>query len=684
MLFDVMEKNASQFFDTYTETYNEEPYWRSAFAYDAAMLFAEAISNSGLSGNRKMIKEDRRKVRDFLANLTSAEAAVSGVTGPNFFDEHGDPAKPISIGVFQNKKIASAFTQYQLIRNPEAFSERTAEYDSQRLISIGDERYYQTSIVFAGTRAEEFTEIDLTDLTFKVDFYLWFRYDADINIEDIEFINAAEPVRLGEPVSLSDKDGVSYRAYLIKGRFKADYVPAPYGQHMLSVHFRHKYLSRHNLKFALDVLGMEQRSDMTPAEQLAFAQRLLNPSSGWMIAGIFFYMDAEKENTLGHPDYIETQRRFVEFSRFNIGARIKRPAFTLRGLITGDQAGSFLMLSGAALLLIFAFSRSNKFLRFSRLTWLLQLIFMIILMLALETVLGSRMSGEVPGFYLGYLDRVFDILWWFVPAFFLSSAVKHFFWEPLERNTGQTVPTLLVHFVTFTIYLLAFFGVIAFVFDQKLTSLLATSGVIAMIIGLAIQINISNIFSGIALNMERPFRIGDWIMIHERTPHPQDNIIGCIIDIGWRTTRLKTTGNNIIIIPNSSISEKTITNFTLPEPTSRFEQVFYVDYAVPAEKVLTLTMQALNAVAGKENNGPLREPKFKVRVNDTHQLGLEYEIRYYLKPAEVSPAKARHSITTSLMSHLSAAGITPSYPKEVFIDSERLNPKLKSEQNEDS
>ena len=209
---------------------------------------------------------------------------------------------------------------------------------------------------------------------------------------------------------------------------------------------------------------------------------------------------------------------------------------------------------------------------------------------------------------------------------------------------------------------MAIFGIIAFVFDRALTSLLATSGVIAMIIGLAIQVNITNIFAGIALNLERPFRIGDWIMIHGRTPHPENNTIGCVIDINWRTTRLRTTDNCIVSIPNGQISERTLTNFMAPDEISRFELLFCVDQSVPADRAIAVIKEGVDAVVGRENNGPLALPPPKVRINGTTENGIEYMVRYLIIPREVSPAKARHTVTRSVLAHLHAAGMRLAYP----------------------
>ncbi len=176
----------------------------------------------------------------------------------------------------------------------------------------------------------------------------------------------------------------------------------------------------------------------------------------------------------------------------------------------------------------------------------------LVLLLGVENVLIGPFVN-----YGNQIKLVFDIMWWIVPAFLVNRAVIFFIFAHIERKLGTYIPGIIPKFVSAIIYTLAVFGIIAFVFDEKITSLLATSGLAAMIIGMAIQINISNIFSGIVINMEHPFRIGDWVQFanHEE---------GKIIDINWRSTRLLTRKGNILSIPNSQAAESVCRNYSRP------------------------------------------------------------------------------------------------------------------------
>ncbi|MGN7611416.1 mechanosensitive ion channel domain-containing protein [Magnetococcales bacterium HHB-1] len=141
-------------------------------------------------------------------------------------------------------------------------------------------------------------------------------------------------------------------------------------------------------------------------------------------------------------------------------------------------------------------------------------------------------------------------------AFSIRHGVEVFIWQRLEKKAEHAIPNLVRGLVSAIIFLIAGFAIVSFVFGQTLTGLLATSGMMAMIIGLAVQMNISNIFSGLAINIERPFVVGDDIKV--------SGITGSVVDITWRTTRILTMTQELVTVPNSQAAESTIVNYTKP------------------------------------------------------------------------------------------------------------------------
>ena len=251
----------------------------------------------------------------------------------------------------------------------------------------------------------------------------------------------------------------------------------------------------------------------------------------------------------------------------------------------------------------------------------------------------------------------FGIAIWMALAWFVIRVVDVFFWEGfLVAKLGTKVPRLLKDVFAVLVFFIAVTGIVATVFDQNVTEILALTGALGFVVGLALQSMISDVFQGIALNIDRPFRIGDWVRLHQRGIPA---MIGCVQEVNWRSTRLKMTDNTLIVIPNHLIATITLQNLSLPSERSRFELIFCLDFAVPHERALRILRAG--ALAAK---GPLPNPPPKVRVNGVNNFGVEYKVRYWLQPKEMSPNKGRNAISSSILSHLHQAGLTLAYQKQ--------------------
>jgi hypothetical protein len=133
---------------------------------------------------------------------------------------------------------------------------------------------------------------------------------------------------------------------------------------------------------------------------------------------------------------------------------------------------------------------------------------------------------------------------WLTSAFLLNRLIGVFFWDLMvAKALDGPVPRLLKDVLGILIYLVAFSGIVKFVFEQPVTGIWATSGAVGIVVGFSLRSMILDIASGLAVNIDRPYRIGDWIMLHER--QPELRIVGCVQQINWRTTRLRTTKNNL-------------------------------------------------------------------------------------------------------------------------------------------
>ncbi len=96
-------------------------------------------------------------------------------------------------------------------------------------------------------------------------------------------------------------------------------------------------------------------------------------------------------------------------------------------------------------------------------------------------------------------------------------------------------------------------------FKIEITPLVATLGIGGLAVGLALQNTLSNFFAGLYMVADKPITVGDFIEL------PDADISGYVEDIGWRSTRIKTLPNTVVIVPNSKLAENIIVNDSLPE-----------------------------------------------------------------------------------------------------------------------
>ncbi|MBF0228016.1 MAG: ABC transporter substrate-binding protein [Desulfamplus sp.] len=593
IIFDTADENVQAFMELYHSKYEEPANRRAAFSYDAAKVIHQALINAGITGKQSTLKDDRKKIRDYIAAINNPLDAVEGVTGFTYFNETRDPSKPISMGIFKNQQLISAPLQIQEIKYLNEIQDLDDSLKEQRIILMDNKYMYKTNVVYTGIKINKLTEIDTKSLTFISDFYIWFRYYGDIKPQQIEFLNSVESVELGSPVDEKITDEITYQLYHVKGRFMMDsFTENPiFGEHVLGIGFRHRDMPRSNLIYVTDVLGMGTTESLQ--EKIKQSQAL-NPEYGWSVSRVAFYQGISKKDSLGNPDHLNTQSGIVDYSRFNIGIRIKKIEFQIRRNIPLSVAIYIALISIFTMLSFFIIGIKRDLFLKSKSFILAQSISSFLLILSTEMILLQWLIERNDSYDPKFIIQVFDILWWLIFGFFLNLSFERFIWIPLEKRANRKIPNLVRRCVGVIIWMLVFAGIIAFVFDQKITSLLATSGMIAMIIGLAIQINISNIFSGIAINLESPFRIGDWIKIN-------DSIEGKVIDITWRTTRIQTVGNNIISVPNSMASESIVQNFDYPDNAYLISIKINVSPLHPPEQVETILLNAMLSTEGVQN-----------------------------------------------------------------------------------
>ena len=245
----------------------------------------------------------------------------------------------------------------------------------------------------------------------------------------------------------------------------------------------------------------------------------------------------------------------------------------------------------------------------------------------------------------------------FTTASIINNAIEIFFWDRLSRKKQNVkIPKLLTNGTKTIVYFIAIIFTISYAFQKPISGFVTASGAIGIVVGFALRGIISDIFSGLVLNLDGTFQMNDWIIVNARGI---PTIVGCIVEINWRSTQLKTTDNNVVILPNSLIAQNMVRNISRPEEKSRFELVFTLDFKVPYERAIrVLTAAALSA------EGILKDPPPNIKASNISTTGVEYVVRFWLLPSQVSPLKGRNYIIQSVLHHLHQAGLSLAYNKQ--------------------
>ncbi|MDD9904996.1 MAG: mechanosensitive ion channel family protein [Rhodospirillaceae bacterium] len=255
--------------------------------------------------------------------------------------------------------------------------------------------------------------------------------------------------------------------------------------------------------------------------------------------------------------------------------------------------------------------------------------------------------------------QIAHVLWWISLARLSIRASDVLLWRGLFG--GQTVPKLLKDVLGAVYYIIALFMVVAFVFEQPVTGLLATSGVVAVVLGFALQNTLSDVFSGIALNMEHPYRQGDWIRL-------DTGFEGEVVEINWRATHLRSREDTEIVQPNSGMATARIVNFHYPDRVYAFNVQVRIDYKVPPARVKsTLKAAALACERIKKHPGPI--PRI-LRFDDSFVI---YDMKVWVSDFAQHPDHV-DELMTSIWEHMRWAGISAAFPQRdihIYEEAER-------------
>lgn len=282
------------------------------------------------------------------------------------------------------------------------------------------------------------------------------------------------------------------------------------------------------------------------------------------------------------------------------------------------------------------------------LTWL-------IFLLALE--FSIRRLEPIPDSWNVTLDDIFFVLYTLVVLIFLWRIISSLFEWYIDRISEKAVTNLAEQILPFLrrvalILLVIIAGIILLDrFNVEVSALVTTLGIGSLAIALAAQAALSDAISGFVIMVERPFRIGDRIELLDL------GTWGDVVDVGLRSSRIRTLDNRMVIVPNSVIGKSLVVNHSFPNEEYRIQVEVGVAYGSDLEKARQTLIEAVKGVEGVLLDHPV-EALF-LQFGDS---ALVFRVRWWIQ----SYADTRHmydKVNSAIYRMLAEAGITIPFPQ---------------------
>jgi small-conductance mechanosensitive channel/CRP-like cAMP-binding protein len=182
----------------------------------------------------------------------------------------------------------------------------------------------------------------------------------------------------------------------------------------------------------------------------------------------------------------------------------------------------------------------------------------------------------------------------------------------IRHRNEVVIPTITRDFILGILYVITAMIVIKHRTNVNLGSILTTSAILTAVIGFAMQDTLGNLFSGLALQLEHPYQIGDWISF--------EGTVGKVVGITWKSTKILTRSEEMIFVPNNTISKSTLVNLSRPTPRHAASVEFSASYEDPPHKVRKTVVDIMTGM-----EGILKDPPPAVRIARYDSTSIAYK-----------------------------------------------------------
>lgn len=190
----------------------------------------------------------------------------------------------------------------------------------------------------------------------------------------------------------------------------------------------------------------------------------------------------------------------------------------------------------------------------------------------------------------------------------------------LIRMRKVMFPAIIRDLLVIIIFLIALIVVLG---QQglDLTAIVASAGFLGIVFGLAMQDTLGNVFAGLAIQVEKPFDVSDWVQFSEHE--------GRVREINWRSVKIETLDKEVVVIPNTVVTKSKVVNMSQPTNVLRRRTVLRLPFTEPPNKVKRVVTETLRRIPGI-----LSDPPPVVFVSQYLEYAMEYRITYHITDLE--------------------------------------------------
>ena len=243
------------------------------------------------------------------------------------------------------------------------------------------------------------------------------------------------------------------------------------------------------------------------------------------------------------------------------------------------------------------------------------------------------------------LSKSARILWWTHLAWTIIGFIHIY----VRLNRKPREAHLILDMAVAAIYLGVALSVMGFVFGLPIATLVTTSGVVALILGLALQNTLGDVFSGIALTLGKAYAIGDWVQL-------SDGTAGRVTETNWRSTNLLTGLNNIVVLPNSLLAKQSLTSLSRPDES----HLITLGVRFTAGQRPRIVEDAMRSVL-EASNRIVKEPPPAVALKGIDAKAIEVELQFRVASLATGTS-ARNEIIDLIHDRCEAGGLSLAEP----------------------